>query len=146
MELGTMSGARCLHTFAQACWLEKDLFQIDGIDQVIQAVTFLSLSWRSRFTFEKVTFSPSQKGHDRRIARDRTIYMYVGHCFQTPSKIIQETVVNTQDHLSFFKMSRLPQPWVYIQISAKSPPATWHLQKWMKWPKKHPNNHSEPIK
>ena len=37
--------------------------------QVIQAVTFWSPSWRSRFTFERVTFSASQKGHDRRIAR-----------------------------------------------------------------------------
>ena len=31
--------------------------------QVIQAVTILSPNWRSRFAFERVTFSPSQKGH-----------------------------------------------------------------------------------
>ena len=31
--------------------------------QVIQSVTFSSLTWRSRFAFERVTFSPSQRGH-----------------------------------------------------------------------------------
>ena len=31
--------------------------------QVIQAVTFSSPSWRSPTTFERATFSPSQKGH-----------------------------------------------------------------------------------
>ena len=32
-------------------------------------MTSLSPIWRSRFAIERVTFSPSQKGHDRRIAR-----------------------------------------------------------------------------
>ena len=34
------------------------------IYQVIQAVTFLSPSWRSQTTLERVTISPSQKGHE----------------------------------------------------------------------------------
>ena len=49
----------------------SDLFVADFMDfnttkinnQVIQAVTFLSPTWRSPTTFERVTFSPSQNGH-----------------------------------------------------------------------------------
>ena len=40
-----------------------DFWTINSIIyQVIQAVTFLPPSWRSQTAFERVTFSPSQKG------------------------------------------------------------------------------------
>ena len=38
-------------------------------NQVIQRDLFILKRWRSPTTFEGVTSSPSQKGHNRRIAR-----------------------------------------------------------------------------
>ncbi len=59
-------------------FLEKCFFKINFY-QVIQFVTFWSPSWRSRFTFERVTFSPSQKGHQQ----NRQVY---GNTFKNAPK------------------------------------------------------------
>ncbi len=69
---GKITNLGCLHkttkeTTSEVMGSNEQFIQIN---QVIQFVTFLfPLSWRSRFTSERVTFSPSKKGHNRRIAR-----------------------------------------------------------------------------
>ncbi len=50
------------------CWLvasSRPRWPETSYSQVIQAVTFWSLSWRSRFAFERVTFLPSQRGRQQ---------------------------------------------------------------------------------